>query len=122
MQVTGMLHGAKLLQFAGFPTSEVLGPDASEGEIKALIDRHGPVFIKPVFKGGVGKKGKAGLLGRAKDLKTALKEKERLYFAEHRVGNNRLQGQRRDLRGRAFRPSTRSTSPSPTPPASARRP
>ena len=41
-----------------------------------------------MFKGGVGKKGKAGLLGRAKDLKTALKEKERLYFAEHRVGNN----------------------------------
>jgi succinyl-CoA synthetase beta subunit len=37
---------------------------------------------------GVGKKGKAGLLGRVKDLQTALKEKERLYFAEHRVGNN----------------------------------
>src|SRR6185295_10601340 len=62
-------------------------PDASEEEIKALIDRHGSVFIKPVFKGGVGKKGKAGLLGRAKDLKTALKEKERLYFVEHRHGN-----------------------------------
>ena len=88
MQVTGMLHGAKLLQFAGFPTSEVLGPAASEGEIKDLISRHGSVFIKPVFKGGVGKKGKAGLLGRAKDLQSALKEKERLYFAEHRVGNN----------------------------------
>src|SRR4051794_722798 len=88
MQVTGMLHGAKLLQFAGFPTSEVLGPAASEGEIKDLIARHGSVFVKPVFKGGVGKKGKAGLLGRAKDLQTALKEKERLYFAEHRVGNN----------------------------------
>src|SRR5918997_4093848 len=86
MQITGMLHGAKLLQFAGFPTSEVLGPDASEEEIRALIDRHGSVFIKPVFKGGVGKKGKAGLLGRASDLKTALKEKERLYFVEHRVG------------------------------------
>jgi succinyl-CoA synthetase beta subunit len=83
-----MLHGAKLLQFAGFPTSEVLGPAASEGEIKDLISRHGSVFVKPVFKGGVGKKGKAGLLGRAKDLQTALKEKERLYFAEHRVGNN----------------------------------
>jgi succinyl-CoA synthetase beta subunit len=83
-----MLHGAKLLQFAGFPTSEVLGPAASEGEIKDLISRHGSVFIKPVFKGGVGKKGKAGLLGRAKDLQSALKEKERLYFAEHRVGNN----------------------------------
>jgi succinyl-CoA synthetase beta subunit len=52
-----------------------------------LIDRHGSVFIKPVFKGGVGKKGKAGLLGRASDLKTALKEKERLYFVEHRHGN-----------------------------------
>src|ERR671912_243175 len=88
MQITGMLHGAKLLQFAGFPSSEVLGPDASEEEIKALIERHGSVFVKPVFKGGVGKKGKAGLLGRAKDLQTALKEKERLYFAEHRVGNN----------------------------------
>src|SRR5688572_5185382 len=87
MQITGMLHGAKLLQFAGFPTSEVLGPDASEEEIRALIDCHGSIFIKPVFKGGVGKKGKAGLLGRASDLKTALAEKERLYFVEHRVGH-----------------------------------
>ena len=40
-----------------------------------------------MFKGGVGKKGKAGLIGRATDLKTALEEKERLYFAEHRHGN-----------------------------------
>src|SRR3954466_145835 len=87
MQVTGMLQGSKLLKFVDFPTSEVLGPDASEEEIKALIDRHGSVFVKPVFKGGVGKKGKAGLLGRAKDLKTALAEKERLYFVEHRHGN-----------------------------------
>src|SRR5207249_2888449 len=87
MQVTGMLYGSKLLQFAGFPTAEVLGPDASEEEIKALIERHGSVFVKPVFKGGVGKKGKAGLLGRAKDLKTALKDKERLYFVEHCHGN-----------------------------------
>src|SRR3954452_15289951 len=87
MQVTGMLYGAKLLQFVGFPASEVLGPSASEDEIKALIERHGGVFVKPVFKGGIGKKGKAGLLGRATDLKTALKEKERLYFVEHRVGN-----------------------------------
>src|SRR5438045_8857140 len=87
MQVTGMLYGAKLLQFVGFPTSEVLGPSASEEEIKALIDRHGSVFVKLVFKGGVGMEGWAGLLGRAKDLKTALKEKERLYFVEHRHGN-----------------------------------
>src|SRR5438128_10074702 len=86
MQVTGMVHGARLLQFVGFPTAEVLGPAASEDEIKALIARCGSVFVKPVFKGGIGKKGKAGMVGRASDLRTALKEKERLYFAEHRVG------------------------------------
>jgi len=87
MQVTGMLYGARMLRFVGFPTSEVLGPAASEDEIRALIEKHGETIIKPVFKGGVGKKGKAGLVGRAKDLKSALKEKERLYFVEHRHGN-----------------------------------
>ncbi|HEX4586083.1 MAG TPA: ATP citrate lyase citrate-binding domain-containing protein [Burkholderiaceae bacterium] len=87
MQVTGMLYGSKLLRFVGFPTSEVLGPDAGEDQIKALIDQHGEIIVKPVFKGGVGKKGKAGLVARAKDLKTALQEKERLYFVEHRYGN-----------------------------------
>ena len=89
MQITGMLHGSRLLEFVGFPATEVLGPAASEEEIKAMLDRHGLVFVKPVFKGGIGKKGKAGLLGRATDLKTALAEKERLYFAEHRHGNVR---------------------------------
>ena len=87
MQVTGMLYGAKLLEKVGFPTSEILGPEATENQIEDLIARRGEVFIKPCFKGGVGKKGKSGLIGRAKDLKTALKEKERLYFIEHRVGN-----------------------------------
>ena len=61
MNITGMLHGARLLKLAGFPTPDILGPDASESEIKALIAKHGQVFIKRVFKGGVGKKGKAGL-------------------------------------------------------------
>lgn len=84
-----MLHGARLLQFVQFPAPEVLGPAASDAEIKQLIDRHGEIFVKPVFKGGIGKKGKAGLLGRARDLKTALSEKERLYFAEHQVGEAR---------------------------------
>ena len=89
MQITGMLHGARLLEFAGFPATEVLGPDASEEAIEAMIDKFGLIFIKPVFKGGIGKKGKAGLLGRAKDLQTALAEKERLYFVEHQVGHLR---------------------------------
>ena len=87
MQLTGMLHGSKLLQFVDFPAAKVLGPEASEDEISGLIESHGSVFVKPIFKGGVGKKGKSGLIGRAKDLKTALAEKERLYFVEHRVGN-----------------------------------
>ena len=87
MNLTGMYYGSRLLSIVDFPASEVLGPEASEQEIKALIDRHGEIFIKPIFRGGIGKKGKAGLLGRAKDLKTALREKERLYFVEHKVGN-----------------------------------
>ena len=87
MQLTGMLYGSQLLRHVGFPASEVLGPGASEDEIRDLIARHGLIFIKPLFKGGVGKKGKSGLIGKAKDLKTALAEKERLYFAEHRHGN-----------------------------------
>src|SRR6202011_6229038 len=89
MNVTGMLYGARMLAHVDFPTSEVLGPGATEDEIQGLIDRHKLVFIKPLFKGGVGKKGKSGLIGKASDLKTALQEKERLYFAEHRHGNAR---------------------------------
>jgi succinyl-CoA synthetase beta subunit len=87
MQLSGLLHGSKLLKFVNFPVPKVLGPDASAAEIKDLIDRHGMIFIKPVFKGAIGKKGKAGLVGRAKDLKTALAERERLFFARHQHGN-----------------------------------
>jgi succinyl-CoA synthetase beta subunit len=87
MQISGMLYGSRLLDHVGFPATEVLGPDASEDDVQALIARHKLIFIKPVFKGGIGKKGKAGLIGKATDLATALREKERLYFAEHRHGN-----------------------------------
>ena len=87
MELTGMLHGSRLLDYVEFPTTEVLGPGATEDEIQALIDRHKLIFVKPLFRGGVGKKGKAGLIGKATNLKTALSEKERLYFVEHRHGN-----------------------------------
>ena len=87
MQITGMKWGAKLLKYVDFPTAEILGAEASPEEIQALIDKYGGVLIKPVFKGGIGKKGKAGLIGKATDVRTALKEKERLYFAEHQHGN-----------------------------------
>jgi len=87
MDLTGMLYGSKLLGHVDFPSSEVLGPAASEDDIQGLIARHKLIFIKPLFKGGVGKKGKSGLIGQARDLKTALQEKERLYFVTHRHGN-----------------------------------
>ena len=87
MHLNGMLHGSRLLAHVDFPASEVLGPDATEDAIQELIRRHGLIFVKPVFRGGVGKKGKAGLIGKARDLEEALAEKERLYFAEHRHGN-----------------------------------
>ena len=93
MQITGMLWGAKLLNYVGFPTSEVLGPEATSEQIKDLIDRYGSVLIKPNFKGGVGKKGKAGLIGMASDVASAMREKERLYFVEHQFGNNRAKAE-----------------------------
>ena len=85
-----MLWGRKLLDLVEFTHSEVRGPELSVDEIKDMIKRHGQIFIKPVFKGGVGKKGKSGLLGRVDNITDALKEKERLYFAEHVDGFNKV--------------------------------
>jgi succinyl-CoA synthetase beta subunit len=82
-----MLLGAKLLNYVDYPASEILGPNATSEQIKDLIDRYGSVLIKPVFKGGIGKKGKAGLIGHATDVASALRERERLFFVEHQVGN-----------------------------------
>src|SRR5437762_304793 len=55
MQITGMLHGARLLEFAGFPATEVLGPAASEEEIKAMLDKHGLVFVNALTEIGAPK-------------------------------------------------------------------
>jgi succinyl-CoA synthetase beta subunit len=81
-----MYWGSQLLRYVEFPAADILGPEATRGQIQDLIDRHGEVLIKPIFRGGVGKKGRSGLIGRAKDVSTALAEKERLYFAEQRHG------------------------------------
>ena len=86
MEVTGMLTGARLLAHVGFPATEVLGPDGSEDQIQTMIDRHGLRFIDPVFRSGVGKKGKAGLIGKARDLRMTLADKVRLYSTKHRHG------------------------------------
>ncbi len=88
MQITGMLWGRKLLDLVEFPHSSVRGPEISVDDIKAMIEEHGEVFIKPVFKGGAGKKGKSGLIGRVNNISDALKEKERLYFATLQDGDH----------------------------------
>ena len=75
-----MPFGTGLLDHVGFPTPEMLGPAATEDEIRGLIDRHGVVFVKTFFRAGVGRKGKAGLIGDARDPAAALAEKKRLYF------------------------------------------
>ena len=100
MNVTGMLHGARLLAHVDFPTSEVLGPGASEDQIQDLIDRHELIFIKPLFKGGVGKKGKAGLLGKASDLQDGAGREGAPLFRRAPPRQRHGQGQRRHLRGR----------------------
>jgi hypothetical protein len=56
MQLGGRLHGAKLLRFGTFPVPGVLGPDAAGAELEAMLDRHGMVFVKPTFKGAIGKR------------------------------------------------------------------
>jgi hypothetical protein len=60
MQITGMLYGAQLLKHVDFPTSEVLGPGASEDEIQDLIDRHQQIFIKPLFRGASARRASLG--------------------------------------------------------------
>lgn len=56
MQITGMQWGHKLLDLVEFPRSDVRGAEISVDEIKEMIAKHKMVFVKPVFKGGVGKK------------------------------------------------------------------
>jgi hypothetical protein len=75
MQITGLLYGAQLLKHIDFPASEVLGPGATEDEIEALIDRHKLIFVKPLFRGGMGKKGKSGLIGKASDSRPRSRKK-----------------------------------------------
>jgi len=93
MQLSGMLWGSKVLKFVDFPSAEVLGPHATDEQIRDLINSWGTILIKPIFKGAVGKKGKAGLIGKASDLQTAIVEKERLYFAKHLHGTTAVKAE-----------------------------
>ncbi len=91
MRLTGMKYGAPILRLAEFPIPEVLNADASLDEIEKLIAKRGKCVVKPVFYGGVGKKGKAGLVKIESSASHALDAMKTLYFAEHTFNNERIQ-------------------------------
>ncbi len=92
MQITGMKYGQQLLQLVDFPVAEVLRAGASLDEVSGLIQRHsGKCVVKPVFLGGIGKKGKAGLIRIVDNAYEAMIAKKDLYFAIHEQGNHKVQ-------------------------------
>jgi succinyl-CoA synthetase beta subunit len=86
VQLSGLRFGSRLLSLVDFPFAEVLGGDATEDALQGFLERHGKAVVKPVFHGGVGKKGKAGLVRVVDDLQGALAARRELYFATHRHG------------------------------------
>lgn len=83
MQIAGLRYGAKLLDLVEFPVAQVLHGDAPMVQIQNMLDKYGKLVVKPFFYGGVGKKGKAGLMRFVDSLSDAMKAKEELYFATH---------------------------------------
>ncbi len=92
MQITGMKYGQQLLKLVDFPVAESLRASASLDEVADLIERHGgKCVVKPIFLGGVGKKGKAGLISIVDNAYEAMIAKKKLYFAVHEQGNHKVQ-------------------------------
>jgi succinyl-CoA synthetase beta subunit len=87
MQISGLRYGTKLLELVEFPVAKSLSGGATKEQIQQMIDEYGRVVVKPFFYGGVGKKGKAGLVRIVDNVIDAMKAKEELYFATHRYGN-----------------------------------
>ncbi len=87
MQISGLKYGTKLLDLVEFPVAETLGGGATKDQIQRMLDVYGKIVIKPVFYGGVGKKGKAGLVRIVDNVTDAMKAKEELYFSTHTYGN-----------------------------------
>lgn len=86
MQIAGLRFGSKLLDLVEFPVARSLTGSATMDELEQMLDRYGKLVIKPFFYGGVGKKGKAGLIRFVDNLTDAMKAKEELYFATHTWG------------------------------------
>jgi succinyl-CoA synthetase beta subunit len=90
MQITGMKYGTPILKLSGFPVPKVLDADATLEEVDELIKKRGKCVVKPVFYGGVGKKGKAGLVRIVTTAAEAMSAKHDLFFAEHIFHNKRI--------------------------------
>ena len=87
MQIAGLLWLVCRLSHVDFPVFRALGTGASEDAIQSFIGKTWSCIVKPIFKGAIGKKGAAGLVGKVRDLKSALAEKGTLYFQEHQHDN-----------------------------------
>jgi succinyl-CoA synthetase beta subunit len=86
MQLSGLRFGSRLLTLVDFPFAEILGGNATNDELQAFLDRHGKIVVKPVFYGGVGKKGKAGLVRVVETVHDAQAARKELHFAAHSHG------------------------------------
>jgi len=90
VQISGLRYGSKLFDLVEFPYAKNLSGGATKEDIEELMKPTGKIVVKPYFAGGVGKKGKAGLVRIAKSVDEALKAKEDLYFATHKHGNKSI--------------------------------
>jgi succinyl-CoA synthetase beta subunit len=86
MQLSGLRHGQRLLTLVDFPFAEILGGNATDDELQRFLEKHRRVVVKPVFHGGVGKKGKAGLVRVVETVHDAQAARKDLHFATHRGG------------------------------------
>ncbi|RPI00361.1 MAG: carboxylate--amine ligase [Calditrichaeota bacterium] len=91
MQITGLRYGSRLLNLVEFPVAKTISELATKEEIQMMIDQFGKVVIKPFFYGGVGKKGKSGLIRIADNVHDAMTAKQDLYFVTHTYGNKTVQ-------------------------------
>ena len=87
MQISGLKYGKKLLELIEFPVAESLDGNATKEQIQQMLDKYGKLVVKPFFYGGVGKKGKAGLVKIVDSVIDAMRAKEALYFARHQYGS-----------------------------------
>ncbi|PIE90156.1 MAG: carboxylate--amine ligase [Acidobacteria bacterium] len=91
MQISGLKYGKQLLELVEFPVPEIATGSATREQLQGMLDKYGKLVVKPLFYGGVGKKGKAGLIRIVDNLVDAMKAKEDLYFAKHKYGSKTIQ-------------------------------